>query len=548
MLNRKAICKLLSMVLVLNLLIGMYGGSIARAEDSEIDKSWVIDLSFFNQTPDVNNADYVQGLLQLLTSFNDYSSKVIGEKAFNISPENYYSYSNYLQYQKVSAYINDPKYKVKEILDQYAKDNGEEETINPKYQQVLTFGDKLKDFYEKTLSGEIDDAIKQIIEIVKKENKEINAEALNRAKEKDQSGEAEGSNEEDDYPQDTTVYFKNLNYYNDGILLSLGNYKPAMDKKALISKTIAELNEARKNAQVVTLNVLDNIKFSSSSNAASKKAFTGSESIYAAVSLPNGIKTTLGKKAKTVNIEGKDYVTLYAQCTVDLKENHYTDSKAYVYIKKADYNSNSKNITFEILPEPTKATALNLDAWYNVIYPMLKAGKNNVRIQLSSEYGDDNYIARGEFVINWSKGDVSKAQKKSAAAVSKVQDNLASVRKLPNYFKQKSVVYKDPALSDAKMRGLVKNKFTNLKSIIKLVNLDGEMGTEWLIDKNDLGIPKQKISSHYTWLLYEAKDGWCYYTEIKFICTYKGGGTYGSPYIFIKDGPIKISKKNALAK
>ncbi|HEY9061605.1 MAG TPA: hypothetical protein VIO64_14020 [Pseudobacteroides sp.] len=554
--NKRNDCKLLSLILTLTLLIGVSRGMVVRAESSDIDKSWMIDLSVFKLDPDADKTAYVEGLLELLTNFNNYSSKVIGEQAFNIGADEYYKYSNYLQYQEVSKYLNDPKYKVKEVLDEYAKENDEVDSINSKYEQLLTFGDTLREFYEKTLSGEIDAGIKEISKTFDEENKIIASEAEKRAKEMDQSGEDTGSDLfGNEFPQDADVYFKKINYYIDGVLLNLGSYKPAEDKKAEIAKTIVTLNESREKAQTPVLNILDNIKFSSTpivpgktSDKEYKTTFSGSENIYGVANFTNGIKTALGSNAKTVTIEGAEYITLYAQCMVDMKQNNYTSSKAYVYIKKADYNSNKASVPFEIMPDPTKSTALNLNSWYDVIYPILKSGKNNVRIQLDSDYEDRNYIARGEFVLNWSDSDKSKVTKKVAAAVKRVEDNQANIRKLPGYFKQKHVPYKDASLSDTKIKELVKKKFPNLKNIIKIVNLDGKMGSEWMIEKNDYGIPTEKISSHYTWLLYEAKDGWCYYTEIKFVCTYKGGGKYGSPYIFIKDAPIKISKKNAVIK
>ncbi len=123
----------------------------------------------------------------------------------------------------------------------------------------------------------------------------------------------------------------------------------------------------------------------------------------------------------------------------------------------------------------------------------------------------------------------AKMKADAKVAASNAETNIAKTVQLDDAFSKPNYVFKDAALSVANMKKLIMAGAPEIAQILKLVTIKEPNRTEdWTIEKNDLDIPVQQATNHYTLIAYKGKDGKCYVQDlIQFLKVYQGGGSYG---------------------
>lgn len=263
--------------------------------------------------------------------------------------------------------------------------------------------------------------------------------------------------------------------------------------------------------------------------------FTANSNIYAIAYLPEPIQS-IAPNSSTLNPQN---ATTFATAWVSVDGSHFCIIED-IDMDIKDYQANKNYFTFEILPNPKSTKGNSLDKWYKSFLSELKPGNHTVEIKL---WINEFPVTSGEFNLDWTNADKNKILKNIKECEKSAQDYNASMVKVPDAFKQKHKAYKDPELSDKKIKALFMKTFTDATKILKFVNI-GDNSTSWTIEKNELDIPVAKNSTMATWVIYKTKDGSCYITQFDLKRTYTGGGTYGKVFISNSYQGTKIAEKN----
>ncbi len=105
--------------------------------------------------------------------------------------------------------------------------------------------------------------------------------------------------------------------------------------------------------------------------------------------------------------------------------------------------------------------------------------------------------------------------------------SASAAEKLPLYKPNtKAFAFHNPA-----EERLMKGKINDLAD--HKIHYIGVKQSSWLIDKNDLGIPKSRYKHGMVWVRYTPDDhSYCRIYWINIIQDYAGGGTYGDSYAY----------------
>jgi hypothetical protein len=136
---------------------------------------------------------------------------------------------------------------------------------------------------------------------------------------------------------------------------------------------------------------------------------------------------------------------------------------------------------------------------------------------------------RAEWTEKWKTLMTPATRKKFDDALAAL--NAAAAKQLPAYLPNpKAFNFHNPA-EEKMMKGVLENpaRYKIFKSGLNQAN--------WLIDKNDYGLPTARYKHGMIYLRDTQSDhSYCYMTYVNVIQDYAGGGTYGASYArFIKD-------------
>lgn len=105
---------------------------------------------------------------------------------------------------------------------------------------------------------------------------------------------------------------------------------------------------------------------------------------------------------------------------------------------------------------------------------------------------------------------------------------LAAAKKLPLYIPHSNNFAVKDAVAETMMKGKLKNLAT--AKIIKI----GMFHANWQIEKNDLGIPKNRYREGFIWAKDSADDhNYCHLYGFVIQQDYSGGGSYGATYTYL---------------
>ncbi len=248
--------------------------------------------------------------------------------------------------------------------------------------------------------------------------------------------------------------------------------------------------------------------------------FSLNDHIYAIAFLP--------KKMKLMGEPGKDDKGLFFKYFTNIDHNvSYTD---YVqcYIDKKEYEKNKAYFLMDIMPDPAKASQWDAGMWMDK-FAKLSPRKHKFNVSVYKYQPADGW-ASGEFSIDLTGMDKAKMNADAKAAMTKVEENIAKNQQLPDAFKKKSAVFKDPALSVNGIKAIVKREWGSYIAQVLKVAIVNDGKNTWEVAKDDLGYPENKQNSCAIYIAYKGTDGNCYFIDqsILFVKDYEGGGKYSS--------------------
>lgn len=269
-----------------------------------------------------------------------------------------------------------------------------------------------------------------------------------------------------------------------------------------------------------------------------KDKFDSNSSIYAVAYLEKNIQsyTKIGDMYDDTYIP---YETVQATVDFEVDGNMYTEP-VVVPVNVQEYEGNKNYVTFEVLSNLEKTIGYNQIGWAEGFFILLSSGSHEVKFTMS--FGLQK-VAEGTFTLDWDSSSYSKIRENAGECSKKAAEYRANLRKMPEFFKKKSVAYKDKILSDKNIKAMIQSKYEDCDSVVKLVNV-GKQKNAWYIKKDEFNFPVARYSTNDTWAIYKSNDGWCYIILVKVKQDYAGGGTYGEAYIDPVIYPAKIAPAN----
>lgn len=331
---------------------------------------------------------------------------------------------------------------------------------------------------------------------------------------------------------------------------------------------IGKVKNAKELAEVCTWIMPDNTT-ASSLYADAKKAFDDlAGKYYATLYTSNFHKDNAGKVlfSKTPIIIGKEdpnqftdqftandniYAIAYLNARIgDLGneacyEININGNNSYINFKHNEEDKDKSYYIIEIIPDPAVAVH-GLDAReFGKLLANLSPRTHNFQLTFTAGYS--NKQATGAAKLDWAGVDAAKIKANAEAAEKNARDNWARNLKLPEVFSRTTTKFADPDLTDAKIKSMYMTANKEVVSIEKMIITEpySNYTEDWVINKNSAGIPTDKTTTRYTYIVYKGKDGWCYFTEAVFFRRdYKGGGKYTAPRICGFDRKTRIDCKN----
>jgi hypothetical protein len=237
---------------------------------------------------------------------------------------------------------------------------------------------------------------------------------------------------------------------------------------------------------------------------------SGTDKVYAIAYFNARIKDLDDMISYKISIDGNENTTpQFTPNTSDLEHSYYL---------------------VEIIPDPKVAVHQFDPVEFGKVLSTLSPRKHVMDFGFVFGYGENS--ASGTLNLEWSNADGAAILANSEMALKNAKDNKAKNMQLPDYFYKPSKSFSDPNLTIEKIKAAIMadgDYAENIKQISKIVIGDKyfESGSDWNINKNELGIPTHKSCNRAIYILFTGKDGWCYFSdEIVFRKDYSGAGTY----------------------
>lgn len=294
-----------------------------------------------------------------------------------------------------------------------------------------------------------------------------------------------------------------------------------------------------------------------------KTAFTSHDQIYGRLEVNNGkLAEVFGIPEKK---DGKAVVTIGLKMLLYFGDKLITSNTVSKYLLLSPEDMTATAINFDVKPDPARMTSIftldfyrgddvydaplyyihNVNAGANFKQP----GKYIVRHIFYNAgvdaFGNEKKGLEKEviadFAYEFSDSDLPAIIKAHKEASEKVKTLYFSVDKLPDVF-AKPAKPEDPAVSYENIKSILKRDLPN-RTIMKVAIGQGS-GPVWEIEKNDLGLPRQKWFNRKIHIVYKREDK-CYIGTVDLIEPYSGAGTYGKlqvGYTSEKDKIIDCSK------
>lgn len=242
-----------------------------------------------------------------------------------------------------------------------------------------------------------------------------------------------------------------------------------------------------------------------------KTSFTANDKIYAVVYLNTRIKdagTGYSTGEYTVSIDGGNpYYIRFGHNESDYEISYYI---------------------IELIPDPNIAVhGLDPIEFAKILAP-LSPREHTLKLGFGFQYSDP--IVTGEIKLDWKEVNPDAITENNKLASKNAQDNWARNTVLPDIYSTTSQKFTEPAITSEKIKSMFMEKYPECVQILKMIITEKKEGyDEWYVFKNNVGIPEEKRSMRYIYIVYKAKDGWCYFTDGSFLYQdYEGGGKFGN--------------------
>ncbi|GAB4039463.1 hypothetical protein [Spirosoma gilvum] len=317
-------------------------------------------------------------------------------------------------------------------------------------------------------------------------------------------------------PTQALKTLERISPYAEAVTLILPNYEAAKALKNDIDKAYNSLNEQH-GKSIFTSDFhrqhAGQILFSKSPIVVGKEkadqfatAFTSKDHIYAVAYL----KGTIQELAEgNLGASYRYYVDGNMKDRIDFKHNK-EDMVKSVY-------------AIEILPEPNQANhAIDAPGWAEAL-AILSPRSHQLKVEFISPGTFGDPLASGEITLDLSGMNPDELRKNAALAAQHARSTYVNPTEIPDDFKKVSGRFQDPALSAANLTAAIERDW-KVKVLKLVVEPDG---TDWHIDKNELGLPTKKVTNGHAHVLYKDNLGCHFVRHLGFRRDYAGGGTYG---------------------
>jgi hypothetical protein len=320
-----------------------------------------------------------------------------------------------------------------------------------------------------------------------------------------------------------------------GVKLILPDVKEVLEMEAEVLKAEKNIkgDKAKKEAAVsksaMHLKYMDKIMFSNKpivvgqeNEADFKTSFKPGEKIYAVAYLKAGIKDLSGSAKEDQTI----YATTWADGSGLFGQSfeYANDNRVGRKLTKAEVDQNMAVWTFELVAD--EKTATSPIPWYFAdMIKNLSPRKHAIQL-LMGEWNKG-----GSFEIDLDGIDLEKNVADAQAYSIKAAEMIANNRTIPDEWKKYTKKsFNDPALNMGAMKSLLKQDYSDIVEVLRVVVLANTDYEEWTLEKSELDIPKFKYSPAVG-VVYKSKDGKCYFMTADFRKIYEGGGRYTSPKV-----------------
>lgn len=237
---------------------------------------------------------------------------------------------------------------------------------------------------------------------------------------------------------------------------------------------------------------------------------SGTDKIYAIAYFNAKIKDLGNMVNYVINIDGNDnHTPQFTPNESDLEHSYYL---------------------IEVVPDPKVAVHQFDPVQFGKVLSSLSPRRHTMNFDFVFGYGEK--AASGKLNLEWSNANGAAILANSEEALKNAKDNRARNMALPECFSKPSRSFNDPDLTLEKIKAAILangDYAENIKQINKIVIGDKlfESAGDWVVRKNELGIPTHKESNREIYILFTGKDGWCYFSDvIIFRKDYSGAGTY----------------------
>jgi hypothetical protein len=138
---------------------------------------------------------------------------------------------------------------------------------------------------------------------------------------------------------------------------------------------------------------------------------------------------------------------------------------------------------------------------------------------------------QGAFKFSFNAADVTSIQKNFTAVHQTVKTTAFQLHAMPDYWPKTSRAFSDASLSAAALESMIKTELASSGDVlVKFAVANNSPGTNWIVQKNDLGVPTYQLLAENIYTLYK-REGKCFIGDVSIAKEYLGGGKYGKPYV-----------------
>lgn len=288
------------------------------------------------------------------------------------------------------------------------------------------------------------------------------------------------------------------------------------------------------------------------SHEGAKTNFKSSGFIYGRLELKN---QTIAEAFKLTPI-GKNYYVILSFGVVKGTEGKYAQINNNAVMLKPDEIKETA-FNFDILPDPANAsTGIGMNYEYGFDALHVSGGPMYQIIDQNKFPDNGEYTIQLQFyfrpVDGWGNGlpnssdwpgvedafhfsfnttDVAAIKKNFTAVHQTVKSTAFLLHTMPDWWPKTSRKLPDASLNPAALEAMIKAELNSSGDVlVKVVVGNNSPASNWIIQKNDLGVPTYQLQSENIYTI-NKREGKCFLGDVSIARDYLGAGKYGNPYV-----------------